>query len=160
MKYSPQTPLFTVTFLITNSNTFIEDGQEMCDSYVHIFRHQPIIKTKIIRLVSLPDRSKFVQRPCLLICPKRRLTYNWEERKSTLGGVGIFRAWSWYRCAAGASNTHPIKCIVDYGKTVPINVYPIMEDNKKCSLFPFGWGIFMQKKNHQYSLMLAENIGL
>ena len=28
-----------------------------------------------------------------------------------------------------------------------------MEDNKKCSLFPFSWNSFMQK-NHQYSHIL------
>ena len=30
-------------------------------------------------------------------------------------------------------------------KSVPVNVYTIMEDNNKSSIFPFSWGIFMKK---------------
>ena len=37
------------------------------------------------------------------------------------------------------------KCILEYGKSIPINVYTIMEDNKKCSLFPFKLSCLMQK---------------
>ena len=36
-----------------------------------------------------------------------------------------------------ASTDPPYKCILAYGKGIPINVYTITEDNKKCSLLPF-----------------------
>ena len=44
-----------------------------------------------------------------------------------------------------ASSYPPYKCILEYGKGIPINVYTIMEDNNKCSTFPLSWGIFMKK---------------
>ena len=46
------------------------------------------------------------------------------------------------------ASSHPLyKCILVhvYGKSTPINVYTIMEDNKKCSLFPFKLSCLMQK---------------
>ena len=42
-----------------------------------------------------------------------------------------------------ASTDPPYKCILEYGKGIPINVYTIIEDNKKCSLLPFRWGSFI-----------------
>ena len=42
-----------------------------------------------------------------------------------------------------ASTDLPYKCILAYGKGIPINVYTILEDNKKCSLLPFRWGSFI-----------------
>ena len=44
-----------------------------------------------------------------------------------------------------ASSYPPYKCILEYEKSIPINVYTIMEDNNKYSIFPFSWGIFMKK---------------
>ena len=44
-----------------------------------------------------------------------------------------------------ASSYSPYKCILEYGKSIRINVYTIMEDNKKCSLFPFKLSCLMQK---------------
>ena len=44
-----------------------------------------------------------------------------------------------------ASSYPPYKCILEYGKSIPINVYTIMKDNKKCSLFPFKLSCLMQK---------------
>ena len=42
-----------------------------------------------------------------------------------------------------ASTDPPYKCILTYGKGIPINVCTIIEDNKKCSLLPFRWGSFI-----------------
>ena len=43
-------------------------------------------------------------------------------------------------------DTNPLyKCILEYGKSIPINVYTIMENNKKCSLFPLKWSCLRQK---------------
>ena len=42
-----------------------------------------------------------------------------------------------------ASTDPPYKCRPEYGKGIPINVYTITNDNKKCSLLPFRWGSFI-----------------
>ena len=43
-----------------------------------------------------------------------------------------------------ASSYPPYKCILEYGKSIPINVYTIIRDNNKYSLFPLRLGSFMQ----------------
>ena len=67
---------------------------------------------------------------------------NFDWRKSPFWAQGVSRAWTWYRCA---SSHPPYKCLLEYGKCIPINIETIMEDNKKCSLFPFRLSSFMQK---------------
>ena len=51
--------------------------------------------------------------------------------------------------AQGRPHRMPSRKLVysEYGKqgSIPINVYTIMEDNKKCSLFPFKLSCLMQK---------------
>ena len=56
-----------------------------------------------------------------------------------ISGMNLVQVGRW------ASSYPPYKCILEYGKSIPINVYTIMEDNKKCSLFPFKLSCLMQK---------------
>ena len=56
-----------------------------------------------------------------------------------ISGMNLVQVCRW------ASSYPPYKCILSYGKSIPITVYTIMEDNKKCSLFPFKLNCLMQK---------------
>ena len=56
-----------------------------------------------------------------------------------ISGMNLVQVCRW------ASSYRPYKCILEYGKSIPIKVYTIMEDNKKCSLFPFKLGCLMKK---------------
>ena len=57
---------------------------------------------------------------------------------------GVSWAWTWYRCAARPPHTHPINVYWNMEKSIPINIYTIIGDNNKYSLFPFRLGSFMQ----------------
>ena len=86
-------------------------------------------------------------------CWVRMSTYNFKKRSSAsrsssgtntrgwggISGMKLVQVCRW------ASSYPPYKCILEYGKRIPINVYTIMEDNKKCSLFPFKLSCLMQK---------------
>ena len=61
------------------------------------------------------------------------------------GGGGGISGMNLVQVCRWAFSYPPYKCILEYGKSIPINVYTIMEDNKKCSLFPFKLTCLMQK---------------
>ena len=63
----------------------------------------------------------------------------WFPGGGGISGMNLVQVGRW------ASSYPPYKCILEYGKIIPINVYTIMEDNKKCSLFPFKLSCLMQK---------------
>ena len=71
---------------------------------------------------------------------------------ATPGGGGI-SGMNLVQMCRWASSYPPYKCILEYGKSIPINVYTIIGDNNKYSLFPLRLGSFMQT-NHQFSQIL------
>ena len=61
------------------------------------------------------------------------------------GGGGGISCMNLVQVCHWASLYPHYKCILEYGKSIPANVYTIMEDNKKCSLLPFKLSCLVQK---------------
>ena len=70
-----------------------------------------------------------------------------------VGGGGGISGMNLVQMCRWASSYPPYKCILEYGKSIPINVYTIIGDNNKYSLFPLRLGSFVQT-NHQFSQLL------
>ena len=103
-------------------------------------KHYTTVSTR-----TLSHMSRLVTKPTMWLCAQRRLRSAWVFAQSdqSPGGGGISDT-NLVQVCRWASSYPPYKCILEYGKSIPINVYTIMEDNNKCSIFPFSWGIFMK----------------
>ena len=67
-----------------------------------------------------------------------KLDLDLEQPRGGISGTNLVQMCRW------ASLYPPYKCILENWKSIPINVYPIIGDNNKYSLFPLRLGSFMQ----------------
>ena len=91
-----------------------------------------------------------------LISNRNQVALNIRSATCPGGGEGISDI-NLVQVCRWASTDPPYKCILEYGKGIPINVYTIIEDNKKCSLLPFRWVSFIQK-NHQFNQIVDDEL--
>ena len=106
-------------------------------AFLHTF--QAVASTVMIARTNTVVDSHGTVGVCCSSTPRQ-----WHCSESRGGGGGI-SGMNLVQVCRWASSYPPYKCILEYGKSIPINVYTIMEDNKKCSLFPFELSCLMQK---------------
>ena len=100
---------------------------------------------KIVYFIT--EKLKIIQRNAFSgdsFCTLGRLL---DHPRGGISGMNLVQMCRW------APSYPPYKCILEYGKSIPINVYTIIGDNIKYSLFPLRLGSFMQT-NHQFSQIL------
>ena len=81
---------------------------------------------------------RYITRTKLVLCIQKGERSPMSLPRGGISGTNLVQMCRW------ASSYPPYKCILEYGKSIPINVYTIIGDNNKYSLFPLRLGSFMQ----------------